>query len=260
MDQGVILRPGMDVHGSDGQKVGTIQEVFADYVIVEKGFFFPKDYYIPVSAIANADDDGNVYLSVTKDQALHQGWDTLPEVASASASTITSETAAYEDAAAAGAVGAGQRASAEVIAPEYTAAAEPGVSAGGESIRVPVHEEEIIPVKREVDRGAVRIEKELVTEERTVTVPVTEERIRVTRVATDAPVSGEAAFEEGVIEVPLHGEEVELEKVARQTGEVVVEKEAVQHTEQVGGTVRREEVRVDDQTVIADADAGAPRP
>jgi uncharacterized protein (TIGR02271 family) len=57
------------------------------------------------------------------------------------------------------------------------------------------------------------------------------------------------AFEEGVIEVPLHGEEVEVRKRTRRAGEVVVEKEQVQRTERVGGTVRREQVRVDDETV-----------
>src|ERR671913_294940 len=67
---------GDDVYGSDGDKVGTVAEVQSSYIVVEKGFFFPTDYYIPTSAVANFDGD-KVYLSVTKDEALNQEWDQL---------------------------------------------------------------------------------------------------------------------------------------------------------------------------------------
>ncbi|CAA9556917.1 MAG: hypothetical protein AVDCRST_MAG49-2144, partial [uncultured Thermomicrobiales bacterium] len=43
---------------------------------------------------------------------------------------------------------------------------------------------------------------------------------------------------------PVRGEEVELTRTARVAEEVEVSKEAVQRTERVAGTVRREEVRV----------------
>ena len=52
------------------------------------------------------------------------------------------------------------------------------------------------------------------------------------------------SFEEIVIEIPLTAEEVELRKQARVAEEVVVTKETIQHTEQIRGTVRREEVDV----------------
>jgi uncharacterized protein (TIGR02271 family) len=78
-------------------------------------------------------------------------------------------------------------------------------------------------------------------------VPVTEERVRVERHAVDretTPCVG--AFEEGTVEVPIYGEDVELQKRARVTEEVEIEKEAVQRTEEVAGTVRHEEVRVNE--------------
>jgi len=50
-----------------------------------------------------------------------------------------------------------------------------------------------------------------------------------------------------------------LQKSARKTGEVIVEKEAVQHDEQVSGSVRREEVHVDD-TSIKSTDASNRKP
>jgi len=226
----VTLVPGMDVYASDGDKVGTIREATEQSITVEKGFFFPKDYVIPISAVEGVDDNDRVYLLVTKDAALSEQWgtgmvsETMTTTTTGMAATDTIETDTIET---------------DVARTSDTAAT-----------RVPVYEEDLTAVKRPVSRGAVRIQKELVTENKTVTVPVTEERVRITQVDTNEMVGADAGdvFQEGVIEVPLTGEEVDLQKTARKTGEVVVEKETVQHDEQVGGTVRREEVRVDYQS------------
>ncbi len=59
---------------------------------------------------------------------------------------------------------------------------------------------------------------------------------------------GDTAFEEGTIEVPVYGEEVELEKRTRVREELEITKDRVQDTERVSGTVRREEVSVTDET------------
>jgi len=66
----------------------------------------------------------------------------------------------------------------------------------------------------------------------------------VDRPATD----GDVAFEDATIKVPVRGEEVDLQKRVRVAEEVEIGKEAVARTERVAGTVRREEVRVDDAT------------
>jgi len=255
----VTLREGMDVYGADGEKLGSIDGVFADHVSVKKGFFFPEDHFVPISAIQGVDEDNKVWLTVTKDEALNQGWDRMPEAGfgatDASYVATESETATTGAGYAAGDyVGTEQAAAGtrgEVIDPNYVAATEGTAGVSADATRVPVYEEELTPVKREVDRGKVRIEKEVVTEERTVTVPVTEERVRITQVDTNNEIVGDTvdAFQEGTIDVPLHGEEVAFEKTARKTGEVIVDKEQVQRDQQVSGTIRREEVRVDDQTV-----------
>ena len=65
-----------DVYGSDGAKVGTVAEVQSTYLVMERGVFFPTDYFIPVSAITQA-GNGQVVLKVSKDVALHSGWDTV---------------------------------------------------------------------------------------------------------------------------------------------------------------------------------------
>jgi len=121
-------------------------------------------------------------------------------------------------------------------------------------LRVPVHEEELTATKRQREIGEVEIEKDVVQEQRTLEVPVTEERVRVERRAVDRPADAtDAAFQEGTIEVPIRGEEVELQKQTKVAEEIEVGKEAVQHTELVSGTVRREEVRIDDRGLEPDA-------
>ena len=216
---------GDDVYGSDGDKVGSVAEVQSGYIVVEKGFFFPTDYYIPLSAIASA-SGGQVYLSTTRDAALNSGWDVVPDV---QATTMSSRATA---------------------------------TATGEEIRIPVMEEELTATVREQEAGAVRIEKDVIAEERTLDVPVTEERVRVERRVVDRPVTAADAdaFEETVIDVPLRRETVDVQKQARVAEEVVVGKEAVQRTERVSDTVRKEEVFVDeDATVIDKTEGGASR-
>jgi len=216
---------GTEIRSVDDEKLGKAVAVQPDYIVVEKGFFFPTDYYIPTTAVTNYDGD-KAYLGLTKDEVLHQGWDREPTAY-----------AAYSDATAAGAE--------RLVEAAPTGTAER--YAEGETIRVPVHEEELAATKRTVERGQVRIEKDVVAEERTLDVPVTEERVTVTRRAVDREgVADDTAFTEGTLEVPVRGEEVDLEKRVRVAEEVEIGKEAVQRTERVGGTVRREEVRVDD--------------
>lgn len=291
MDRSVnqfAAREGATVYGADGDKVGKIIAASSQYVVVEKGFFFPTDYFIPTSAIANTDGD-NVYLNVTKDDALNSGWDQIPagyeEGGTYSTGTGYADQTGTTDlstgtygTAGAGTVGAGWTGNvAEGAAFDDTVVGtSPGRStagyeaadldASGGTIRVPVHEEELIAQKREVERGQVRIEKDVKAQEQVLEVPVTEERVRVTRHAVDRDVTASGvdadAFQDEVIDVPVKGEEVQLGKRVRVAEEVEIGKEQVQRSERVAGTVRREEVRVDDTTGIttdADADLGSAR-
>ena len=47
----------MQVYSADNQNLGHIAEVYPDSFLVHKGFFFPKDRYIPYSAIKAVEDD-----------------------------------------------------------------------------------------------------------------------------------------------------------------------------------------------------------
>jgi uncharacterized protein (TIGR02271 family) len=245
---------GDEVYGSDGDKVGTVAEVQAGYIVVEKGFFFPTDYYIPMIAVASA-GNGQVSLDVTTDAALHSGWDTVPEVVPTG---MTDSGTVFTD----GDLSATERpiidggvTDRERAADRLAATAQ---VADDDEIRIPVMEEELTATVRPTEAGAVRIEKRVVEEDRVLEVPVTDEQIRVERRIVDRPVGANEtqAFEEIVIEVPLTREQVELQKQARVAEEIVVSKEAVQRTEQVRGTVRREEVYVDEDAALIDDTEG----
>ncbi len=243
------FQEGDEVYGSDGDKVGKIVAVQPNYVVVEKGFFFPTDYYIPTSAVATY-DDGKAYLTVAKDAALNQGWDTEPTIdadattggytADMGSTTTPIGTMPSTD------MGSGVDISADTMMTDTTRVE------GTDTIRVPVHEEELTAVTRQRQIGEVGIEKTVVEEQRTIEVPVTEERVRVERRVVDRPADAgdTTAFEEGTISVPIQGEEVQLQKTTRVAEEVEVGKEAVQRTEQATGTVRREEVRVRENTNV----------
>jgi len=223
--------------------------VQSSYLVVEKGFFFPTDYYIPLSAVSRA-AVGQIHLNVAKDAALTSGWDTVPEVTSLGATDMATRAPDVAGTTVDTTSDRG-RGGAEVAG--YEVAAE-------DELRIPVMEEELTATVRQQEAGAVRIEKDVVAEERTLDVPVTEERIRVERRVVDRPATAAdaSAFEETVIDVPLRSETVDVQKQARVTGEVVVSKEAVERTEQVRGTVRREEVYVDeDATLIDDREGGS---
>lgn len=71
------ILPGTTVVGSDGEKVGDVVAAYRDYLVVQKGFFFPTDRYIPAGAIADIAGD-RVRLNVTKDEAISQPWHAIP--------------------------------------------------------------------------------------------------------------------------------------------------------------------------------------
>jgi uncharacterized protein (TIGR02271 family) len=229
MDRQYQFHEGDEVFAADGDKVGKLAGVTDSALIVEKGFFFPTDYHIPFSAVSTYDaNDGKIYLSVGKDAALNNRWDETVDTG-AYAGTTTG----YSDV-------------------ETTGYATQDRTTVDDSIVVPVHEEELTATKRMREAGEVTIDKHVEAREQTIEVPVTEERVHVTRRTVDRDATtGEDVFTEERIDVPLRAEEVELQKRTRVAEEIEIDKEQVQRTERVSGTVRKEVVDVDD--VAADA-------
>ena len=111
--------------------------------------------------------------------------------------------------------------------------------------RIQLRGEVLRTYKERVQRGEVRLRKEVVTENQTVSVPVTREEIVIERTpATGQRVSGDIGSAEEV-RVPLAEERARVEKQPVVTEEVRVGKRAVQHNQQLSDKVRHEELRVE---------------
>jgi uncharacterized protein (TIGR02271 family) len=221
---------GLTVYDTAGEQIGTVSEQDAQggYFVMQKGWLFPRDLYVPYDAIDHIDTDG-VYLTVAKDAISSQQWDN-PPVGGMSSATLASDTTVDT--------------SAGSTVTQTTRAARTDTAT--DEVRVPVREEELVAGTRPTEEGRVRLRKDVVEEQQTLTVPVTREQVRVERVPVsgDAPVDDDA-FEERDIEVPVMGEEVVAGKRARVVEEVRLHKDVVTDQEQVSDTVRKERVQID---------------
>ena len=104
--------------------------------------------------------------------------------------------------------------------------------------RIQLREEELQAHKQSVETGEVRVRKEVVTEHRTLEVPVQREEVVIERHAPTGVLVEE-------IRIPVSEEQVTVEKRLVVKEEVTVGKRVVQGTERVGGEVRKEVVRVE---------------
>jgi len=122
---------------------------------------------------------------------------------------------------------------------------EPRRSSGRDDT-MQLREEELVANKQRVETGRVEVNKDVVTEQRTLEVPVTREEVTIERTPVDRRPSDRPLDDRGqTISVPLREEQVEIAKRAVVYEEVAVGTREVQDTELVSDTVRREEARVD---------------
>jgi uncharacterized protein (TIGR02271 family) len=209
------IKTGTDVYGSDDEKIGSIAGVADTYFVIEKGFIFTTDIYVPMSAVARVDDD-RVMLSMTKAQVENEDWTREPA----------------EEVASMGAAGT------------YTDV-DTGARSAATDREVLERSEERLVVDKDVQKaGDVRVGKHVVEEQQSVDVPVTREEVTIDRRSVDRPATGENLTDES-IDVPVYEERVEAAKEARVVEEVEVGKTATTDTERVEGTVRREEFDID---------------
>lgn len=203
------IETGTDVYGSDGEKIGNVAGIADNYFVIEKGFIFTTDIYVPMSAVAGVDDD-RVTLSMTKDQVENADW--------------THEPVANED-------------DHDHLGADVTDA------------DVLERREERLVVDKDVEKaGEVRVDKHVVEDRQAVDVPVTREEVTIERRAVDRPADGDEAFTEDSIDVPVYEETVQTGKESRVVEELEVGKTARTGTERVEETVRREEFDIDDDS------------
>ena len=102
--------------------------------------------------------------------------------------------------------------------------------------------------KDRVNRGEVRIRKEVITETQTVQVPVTREELVIERHAAGENATPTGSIGETEVRIPLSEEQASVEKSTVVREEVSVGKRPVEEVRDVTGEVRREELVVDDPT------------
>ncbi len=109
-----------------------------------------------------------------------------------------------------------------------------------------LREEELQAQKQSVETGRVRVGKDVVEEQKTLEVPVTREEVTLERHAVERrPAEGSIGEGGETIRVPVHEDQVSVDKRAVVTEEINIGKRKVQETQQVSGTVQREEARIE---------------
>jgi uncharacterized protein (TIGR02271 family) len=111
---------------------------------------------------------------------------------------------------------------------------------------IQLREERLKATKTPVQTGQVNIRKEVTTEQKTINVPVEREEV----VIEHRPVSGRATpgdIKAEEIRIPVKEEKVNVSKETVVTDEVSVGKRKVQETKQVGGTVQKERLKVENE-------------
>jgi uncharacterized protein (TIGR02271 family) len=205
-----LIREGMTVFSSDGEKLGKVLVCEASTFTIEKGFFFPKDYIARFDDVADVTGD-DIRLGMTKDAFVQ-----LRE----------SGTSGYE----------------------ATGESKSETLRSSEDVRVPVAEEELDVLKREREAGEVRLRKDVVTETEHVEVPVTREEIHVERAPVSErreALPGEKLFEEERVSIPIHEEEVEIRKRPVVKEEVRLRKDRVTEQRAADADIRKEQVEIE---------------
>jgi uncharacterized protein (TIGR02271 family) len=229
---------GRDVVGSDGEKIGTLSEVYLDnetdapeWAAVTTGMFGTKQSFVPITDAAPNGE--SVQVPFTKD-----------EVKDAPAVEPDGELASEEEQALYAHYGR-----------SYEAAPQGGETVGHDTSgpttddAMTRSEEELRVGTATRERGRARLRKYVVTEQVQQTVPVQREEVRVEREPitdgnVDDALDGPAISEEEH-EVVLHEEEVVTEKRAVPKERVRMSKDTVTDEETVAEDVRREQIEVE---------------
>lgn len=233
------FREGDDVLGSDGEKVGSVHSIGSNYLVVEKGFFFPTDYYVPFSAVSTYDEaDGKVFLNVTKDDALSSGWDADPGMGGSAdtlnaGSMTTDATSVFGSAA-----GTGQTA----MADSYTT-----VTTDAERIDADYNDD------MATRRGAL-------SDDATSTMAAVDTNLTDTTILGNVDYSTSERTnltqDEDHIVVPVHEEELVATKREREAGEVTITKNIVEDQRTLEVPITEERVQVTRRVVdrVGDGD------
>jgi len=67
-------RVGARLLGSDGRRIGVVDAVFADYLLVRTRGWLPVDLYVPVTEVSPADQPQAVVVAADNDRDAYARW------------------------------------------------------------------------------------------------------------------------------------------------------------------------------------------
>ncbi|TFC94103.1 MULTISPECIES: PRC and DUF2382 domain-containing protein [Cryobacterium] len=255
---------GAPITDADGDKIGTVGQIYVDpdtdqatWVTVKTGLFGTSETFAPLEH-ATWDDDT---LTVPFEKEFVKN---APRVEADGALSEENEKALYTY------YGNGsQSASDAAHAPSTAASTETeGYDTSGPTTddAMTRSEEELNVGTRSVEAGRARLRKFVVTEQQTVTVPVSHDEVRLVREpVTDANV-GDALdgpeISEEEHEIVLTADQVVVDKEVVPVERISLGSETVTEQQQITEEVRTEQVELVDPTGIgtsADTDGREPR-
>lgn len=166
------IEPDWDVYASDGAHIGTVSEVGEDYILVQKGLIFVHDLFIPISAIERIEADA-IYLQVSKNDADTRGWDQPPASYEhhADLDRGTDRIAVHEE----------ELEARKTVRQAGEVRIRKDVVKEERQIDVPVTREEVKVSRHPVDRPATDAEATFQESGDTIRIPVMEEDVEVTK-------------------------------------------------------------------------------
>jgi uncharacterized protein (TIGR02271 family) len=235
---------GRDVVGSDGEKIGTVDEVYLDtasgdpeWLSINTGLFGLKSSFAPIQGARP--EGGAVHLPYTKEQVKDApGVEPDQELNDSEERSLWSHYGLDYDSGYSSASGTTDQepVGRDVSGPETDSA-------------MTRSEEEVNVGTREREKGRARLRKYVVTEEVTKTVPVRKEKAVLEREPIDEGNVDDAmdgpAISDEEHEVTLSEEEVVVEKKAVPKERVRLDKETETSEEQVTEEVRKERIEAE---------------
>jgi uncharacterized protein (TIGR02271 family) len=242
--QDVLALRGQDLMSQDGDKLGTIEEIYLDtdtnqpeWALVTTGLFGTKQSFVPISG---ARGEGDV-LTVPFDKA------TVKDAPKLDPDGKLSESEEHELYRHYG-LDYGNGSGSGVERDDDTVGRDTSGPTTDDALTR--SEEELRVRKTEHEAGRVRLKKYVVEDEVTQTVPVRREEVRVEREPiTDANVGDATAgpeISEEEHEVVLHEEEPVAEKRTVPKERVRLDKDVHTEEREVSDTLRKEQIDVDD--------------
>ncbi|TDV35304.1 DUF2382 domain-containing protein [Actinophytocola oryzae] len=242
-----------------GEKIGAVKRVWLDgqtgdpvWASVHTGLFGLKESFVPLQR-AELQDDNQLRVPVEKEQVKES-----PRIDAASDHMTDDEQAALYRHYGFGPQGTGMedggrqrtRGAGDQKARQQPAAGrQQGRARRGEDAMTRSEEQMRVGTER-VETGRVRLVKHVVTEEKQMNVPISHEEVRVEREPVtdanrDAAMRGQD-ITEAEHEVTLHAEKPVVQKEAVPVERVRLSKDTVSGEETVSGTVRKEQIDVED--------------